>query len=132
MNSKTLIAGVIGGLALFAMGGLIYLVLAADFFASAVDKAEPAIHFIVLGEIIFGIILAYVITASNTTGVADSAKCGAITGFLFALGLAFLFAGAYEIWDLSTMLIDAVVWGVRWAVAGAAIGWYVGRGAGTE
>ena len=127
MNGKTVVAGILGGLVLFFSGGLFYVLLMSDFFATAADKAEPLFVYIILGEVFLGILLAWVLAQTGATSLADGAKSGAMVGFLFALGMGFIMYGAYNFSDLTTHLVDVVVWDVRWAVAGSVAGWYLGR-----
>ena len=129
MNTKTLIAAVAGGLTLFVTGGIFYVLLLGDFFTVDVTKDPPDLLFIAPGEIVFGCLLAWIFSRSGTSTVAGGAKDGALIGFLIALGYGLLLYGSTTIADLTLYLADAVVWAVRFAAAGAVIGWLLGRGA---
>ena len=128
MNSKTLIAAVLGGIALFVMTVLIYALLLPGFFTTSFERAETLFLYIVLGEFVFGYVIACVFSQTDTSTVADGAKVGAILGFLIFLGLNLIMYGAYEMAKLSTNLLDALVGAVQFGVAGAVVGWYLGRG----
>lgn len=129
MNTNTLIAAVIGGLTLFVTGFIIYVLLLADFFAVDVAQDPPNLLPIVLGEICFGFLLAWIFGRTGTSSVGDGARDGAIIGFMIALAYGLILFGATTIADLSYYLSDAVAWAVRYAAAGAAIGWWYGRSA---
>ncbi|GMQ82492.1 MAG: hypothetical protein BMS9Abin05_1946 [Rhodothermia bacterium] len=129
MNSKTLIAAVLGGITLFVLGWLIYGLLLADYFANSASRANPLFLYIGLGELVFGYLIAWVFTQSGTETVADGAKIGATLGFVLALGFGLLMYGTHDLVELSTNLVDALVAAVRYGVAGAVVGWYLGRGA---
>ena len=129
MNTNTLIAAVIGGLTLFVTGFIIYVLLLADFFAIDVAQDPPSLLPIVLGEICFGFLLAWVFGRTGTSSVGDGARDGAIIGFVIALAYGLILFGATTIADLPYYLSEAVAWAVRYAVAGAAIGWWYGRSA---
>jgi len=129
MNTKTLIAAAAGGLTLFVTGGLVYVLLLADFFTVEVTRESANLLYIVPGELVFGCLLAWVLSCCGASTVLDGAKYGALIGCLIALGYGLLLYGATTIADLTYHLADAVVWAVRFACAGAVIGWWYGRGA---
>ncbi len=129
MNTKMLIAAVAGGLTLFVTGGLVYVLLLADFFTVEVTRESANLLYIVPGELVFGCLLAWVLSCCGASTVLDGAKYGALIGCLIALGYGLLLYGATTIADLTYHLADAVVWAVRFACAGAVIGWWYGRGA---
>ena len=128
MNSKTLVAAVLGGIVLLVMSVLIYGFLLADYFATSVDRAEPLILYIGLGELVFGYLIVWVFSQTDTSTAADGAKAGAILGLLLFLGLNLIMYGVLEISELSTGIVDVLVGTVRFGVAGAVVGWYLGRG----
>ncbi len=129
MNTKTLIAAVAGGLTLFLTGGCVYVLLLADFFMVEVSRDPANLLYIVPGELVFGCLLAWVLSCCGASSVVDGAKYGALIGFLIALGYGLLLYGSTTIADLTYYLVDVVVWAVRFACAGAVIGWWYGRGA---
>ena len=129
MNTKMLIAGVAGGLILFVTGGLVYALLLKDFFTVDVTRESEILLFIVPGELVFGCLLAWVLSCCGASTVVDGAKYGALIGCLVALGYGLLLYGSTTIADLTYYLVDVVVWAVRFACAGAVIGWWYGRGA---
>ena len=129
MNTKMLIAAVAGGLTLFVTGGLVYVLLLADFFTVEVTRESANLLYIVPGELVFGCLLAWVLSCCGASSVVDGAKYGALIGCLIALGYGLLLYGATTIADLTYYLVDVVVWAVRFACAGAVIGWWYGRGA---
>ena len=129
MNTKMIVAAVAGGLTLFLLGGLIYVLLLADFFTVDVSRDPANLLYIVPGELVFGCLLAWVLSCYGTSTVVDGAKNGALIGFLIALGYGLIMYGTTTIADLTLYLVDSVVWAVRFACAGAVIGWWYGRGA---
>ena len=126
MNPKMLAAGVAGGLTLFVMGFVFYVLLLSDFFTTDVARDPPTLYVIVIGEVLFGILIAWVFSRSGTSTLADGAVAGAILGFLIALGFGLIMYGATTITDLTHYLADSVVYAIRWAVAGAVVGWSLG------
>ncbi len=129
MNTKMLIAAACGGLVLFLTGGLVYVLLLADYFTFEVSRESANLLYIVPGELVFGCLLAWVLSCCGASSVVDGAKYGALIGCLIALGYGLIMYGATTITDLTHYLVEAVVWAVRFACAGAVIGWWYGRGA---
>lgn len=122
MNSKTLIAGIAGGVALFAMGMLIYVFLLPDLFAVDAALAEPGFGFIVAGEIVFGLLMAMMFSRRGIRTVEGGAKNGAILGGMIALGMGLIYLGAYNFGDMQYHVAEVIAWAIRWAVAGAVVG----------
>ena len=130
MNTKMIVAGACGGLVLFLTGGLVYVLLLADYFTvEGVSRETANLLYIVPGELLFGYLLAWVLSCCGASSVVDGAKYGALIGLLIALGYGLIMYGATTITDLTHYLVEAVVWAVRFACAGAVIGWWYGRGA---
>ncbi|MDA0874932.1 MAG: hypothetical protein O3C45_07695 [Bacteroidetes bacterium] len=125
MNSKTLIGSALGGLGLFLMGGLVYMVILGDMNLWG-QTAEPALPWIIGGEIVFGYLITWVIGVSNASGVQGGAKAAAITGLIIGLAINLIMIGEGHA-EIKNGLIDTVVWPVRWGVAGAVVGWWSGR-----
>lgn len=122
MTTKTLFAGLAGGVALFGMGSLIYILLLPEFFAVASAKSSPQFLYIVLGEIAFGMMMAMVFSRTGVTTMVLGAKHGAFLGGMIALGMGLIFFGAYDFAGMDYWIGEVVAWAVRWGVAGAVIG----------
>ncbi len=126
MNTKTLVAALAGGLTLFVTGGLFYVLLLKDFFTVDVSTDTINLLFIVPGELVFGCLLGWILSRFGTSTVVDGAKNGALIGFLVALAYGLLLYGSTTMADLTYYLADAVVWAIRYACAGAVVGWLLG------
>ena len=81
------------------------------------------------GELVFGCLLAWVLSCCGASSVVDGAKYGALIGCLVALGYGLLLYGSTTIADLTYYLVDAVVLAVRFACAGPVPRRWYGRGA---
>ena len=102
MNTKMLIAAACGGLVLFLTGGLVYALLLADYFAvEGVTRDTANLLYIVPGELVFGCLLAWVLSCCGASSVVDGAKYGALIGCLVALGYGLLLYGSTTIADLT-------------------------------
>jgi hypothetical protein len=130
--TKFILASLIGGVVLFLLGGLFYAVLFMDYFnavaAPGVYKAEPVMWSILIGELFAGAFLSLIFTrwASIKTFVTGL-KNGALIGIILGLGMGFTFYGAANMYDIPSMLFDAVLGAIRFGIAGGFIGWFLGR-----
>ncbi|MEO6132657.1 MAG: hypothetical protein ABIQ02_12475, partial [Saprospiraceae bacterium] len=103
MNNKFLVGGLIGGVACFLLGYLIYVLALGDTMAAnampGVNKTMEEFNwpFIVLGNLASGFLLSYVMTKSNTSGFGPGATMGAIIGLLVAMGFDFIMYGTSNI-----------------------------------
>jgi len=125
MDTKTIVGSVLGGLALFAMGYLMYMVLLVD--VITFRGGEPDLMYIIIGEVVFGYLIVWTAGVTGANNPAGGAKAGAIMGLIVALGTNMIAMGEGGGASLTESLIDVAVWAVRWGVAGAVVGWWLGR-----
>ncbi len=123
MNSKTIIGSLLGFAGLFGSGYILYMYVLGGILMVPED---PDFMYIILGEIVFGYLIATTLSASGAKNPADGAKAAALLGFVIALAAGLIDVGA-EAGDLMNNIIDAVVWGVRWGIGGAIVGWWLGK-----
>jgi hypothetical protein len=128
LNVKQLLTGtVVGGMAMLALGYLLWDVVLAALFVEWSEGDETNWWWVAAGTLVMGLVLSLWLWRSGVTGWLDGAKNGASLGFLIWLGVNILFYG----WDggvLRLHLIDAVIEGIRWGGAGAVVGLVIGRG----
>lgn len=136
MNTKTMISGVLGGVAYFILGFLIYGVLLKDSMsgmegtATGVMRAESEMIWwaLILGNLSYGMALAYVLgNWSGVTTFMGGAKAGAMVALLFAAGYNFIYYGTTNIMELNGVCMDLVIQTLMGAVGGGVIGWWLGR-----
>ena len=136
MNSKTFLIGIAGGIIVFLAGFLIYGILLMGFFGSSMSsypgllKEPMEIWAIGIGNIIWGILLAYFLSTVKVESGIQGAVHGASLFFLFGLGANFVFYGQYNLMPLSLALVDALCMALLGGVSGAAIGWLLNRNPG--
>lgn len=127
------IGALVGGLVLFALGYLIYVVLMptpewaqGSAFALA-SKAAPNLPPIIVAEILFGLLLTCTLLKSgDINAVGSAAKAGAAIGGIIALAYSLLIFGTTEMISMQGVLLETVIWVVRWAVAGAVLSMVLG------
>lgn len=129
-----MIASLIGGIVSFIAGFLIYSVLLGSFFAShsiapaGVMKAEPDFIFLFLGNLAYGILIAYIFVQwAGIKTVATGAKAAATIGLLVAASWDFIQYGLSNTMDMTGLMVDIIASIIMSAIVGAAIGAYLGR-----
>ncbi|HLF45881.1 MAG TPA: hypothetical protein VI548_05625 [Chitinophagaceae bacterium] len=135
-TNKFLIGGIIGGIANFLLGWLVWGMLLMNFLkenmgtATGVMKAENEMVWwaLIVGNLFWGFVLSYVLNKSGTSGVGGGATTGAMLGFLIAGGFDFTMLGTANIMTLNGVLVDIVASIVVSAIVGGVIGWYLGMG----
>lgn len=136
MNTKTLIAAIIGGISSFLLGWLFYGILCKDAFASMSGSAtgvmradsEMVYWALILGNLVIGYMVAFIFStwAGINTFVAG-AKAGAVIGFLFTLGFDMVTYATSNISTLNGALLDVAVSTVMWTISSGLVAWWLGR-----
>lgn len=138
MNSKTFLIGIAGGIVVFFTGFLIYGILLMDFFGAntgsypGLIKEPMEIWAVGVGNLIWGILLAYFLNIGKIESGIQGAVQGALLFFLFSLGTNFVFFGQYNLMPLSLSLVDSLCMAILGGVSGALIGWLLGRKSGNK
>lgn len=132
-SNRFVLAALVGGVVVFLAGGLLYGVLTLSFFeanqgsAVGVMKDTPDYLYLVLGQVVLGVLLAVVIDKwARVGGVANGLKIGAIVGLLMGLGVDLTMYGVTNISNLTATLVDPLILAVQMACAGGAIGAVLG------
>lgn len=122
---KNKVLAIIGGtVALFGLGYLIYVVLGFDF----QDQSKLDLPMIILMEVLYAAFIVIIFSRwANIKSFGAGAQAGLIIG-AFIGGCSILHSYATtELTDLTRVISAAVTFGIRFAVAGGVIGWFLGR-----
>lgn len=125
-TNKILFGGIVAAVAFFLLGWLIYGILLMDFMQSNSDqslmKAEEDMVWwaMILSNLASGFLLAIILNWSNAKTCTDGMKIGAIIGLLmaFAIDLSF-YSMSNMFYSFTPVLVDTLVYGFLWAIAGA-------------
>lgn len=135
MKTKTLLAGLVGGVTYFAMGFIIFgLVLGEDFMKnnfSCTRASEDMVWWaMIASQILSGLLLAMVFDWSNTSGFMKGLVRATIFGIVYWLAVDLGFYSMYDIYinGLTTVAIDVFTGVAMIAVTGGVVGWMLGRG----
>ena len=131
MNTKNfLIGGIVGGVAYFLLGWLIYGNLLMNFFrehpgaATNVERPEDQMVWwaLILGNVLFGFVLSYIFAKSGVATLANGLITGGIVGFLICSAMQLTMYGTTYINSKQAMAADIAAFTVMSAIVGAIIG----------
>ena len=132
-TNKILLGGVAGGVALFLLGWVIYGILLMDFASTNYNQCmnRPNMDMIwwalILSNLAFGFLLAFIFSRTGTTGFVGGAKLGAIIGILLSVSIDL---GYYSMTTMyvrpSAILVDVAAYIIYIALAGAVVAWVMG------
>lgn len=134
MNNKVLVGGLIGGVAFFLLGYLVYgMALNSMMAENTMEGLQRPMEefqwlFLGLGNLAFGFLAAYVLNKAGANSASEGAGVGAMVGFLLALAIDFTWYGTSNAMTLTGVFVDIVASTVLFAVVGAIVGWWYGRG----
>lgn len=135
MNNRVLVAGLIGGIAFFFLGYLMYALLLAEPLAantmSGAGRPDDDIQFVylVIGNLAFGFLFAYILDKPNVRTAGSGGTMGLIIGLLTGIGVDMAMYGTtYYYTSLTGVLYDVIAITVMSAIVGALLGWWYGRG----
>ena len=135
MDAKRFVTGtVVGGVTLCAVGFLVYgLALANAYPATVIDREEPLLLWLFLAQFVWAALLTVILSkwpggSTVTGGVTAAAVVGLLVSTAFGLGFYAMTTLPTSVMSFVDPLLGAVVFGI----AGAAIGWTLGRGAPTQ
>ena len=130
---NNVIAVLAGTVALFGLGYLIYVVLGYHAHngpgVEAIAADNLNIPTIILMEVLYATFVTMIFSKwAQIKTFATGAKAGFIIGlFLGGLPVLELFSTTTGITDITGVLIGAITFAIRFAVAGGVIGWCLGR-----
>ena len=134
MNNRVLVGGLIGGVCFFVLGFLVYGMAMADTMEANMlpnlnrPQAEFQWAFLILSNLAFGFMVAYILDKANAAGFSSGATIGAIVGFLLGLGINGALYATTFYWNSPTgLFIDTIVTAIIGAIVGGVVGWYYGR-----
>ncbi|MBK6700875.1 MAG: hypothetical protein IPG55_13505 [Saprospiraceae bacterium] len=132
-NNKTLIGGLAGGVAFFLLGWLIYGILLMDYYAANTNQCamrpmtDMVMWAMIVSNLAAGLLVATILSWSNTSGMMAGAKIGAIVGLLVAVWMDFNFYSMSTMYSgLNPIFVDILVSAVYFALGGGIIAWVMG------
>lgn len=135
MNTKTLLAGLVGGVAAFFLGWLLYGMVLMSFMAehsnTSVMRAEADMVWwaLILSNLLWGLSLALILSWANVSDFMGGMTKGAIFGLVLTLGWDLsLYSMSTWFTDTTGLIVDVIGGTIMTTVIGGVVGWMLGRG----
>ena len=125
MSQKFLLGGIVAGIVFFLLGWVFFGMLFKDTFPQPKEMVWWAL---ILGNLLLGFAVAYIIGKAGASSAGSGAMIGFIVGLLLSVGVTLIdhYAVNNEHWDSKTMAENIVSLTVMWTIAAAAAAWVRG------
>jgi len=128
MNAKRLVIGMLfGGIVIYALGYLIFILAFGSFYAANVGSAtgvtrDPEIVWAVfVGSCAYATLITLMIGTGAGVTTSEAMKRGGVVGFLLWVTADFIIYGSTNVPNLTRTAVDPVLELVRGAISGAII-----------
>jgi len=128
---KFLVGGIVGGIAFFLLGFLVFGTLLVDFMNSHSNSTTGAFRAdtdiiwwsMVVGNLAYGFLFSYVIGKAGAYSVAAGFKTGAVTAFLYYVAMNCITYALMNLSDTTLLAVDIAAGTIVGGIVGAIIGW---------
>lgn len=138
MNSKVLLAALIGAVASFIAGFIVFGFILGNYMAAGIapglmktaeEMSGASYVFIFLASFVSSLLIAYIFDSwANIRTLQGGLRAGALIGLLMALSVDLgLYATTHMFSGLGKVIVDVLASTLVTASGGAAIGWWLGR-----
>lgn len=130
---KLAIGGIVGGILFFLLGWLIYGMLLMDFMknhpgvVSGYNKAEPDMLYLAIGNLISGLLMAYIFTRAGVNTLMSGLITGLVVGLLMATSMDCIMYATTNLVSKNMMMADVLASTAMSAVTGAVVGLVLGK-----
>ncbi|MCU0454916.1 MAG: hypothetical protein MUE74_01340 [Bacteroidales bacterium] len=128
MALKILRGTILGGIAYFLLGWLVYGVLLMDFFSARINQCankpdgEMIWWAMIVSNLALALLLTLILNWKKAAGIVDGLVTGAIFGALFTIMMDFSFWSMTTMYgSISTILVEIVVSAALYGVIGMVI-----------
>ena len=137
MNSKTIIAAVVGAIASFLLGWVVWGMLLMDYFKSntvqyegmMLGENEMKLWAIFISNLASSWLFAWLFSRMNIKTLAGGFQTGAIINFIWALSIDMMFYSMMNWYANSTIIVvDVIVNAIFGGIIGAIIALVLGKG----
>ena len=132
-TQKLLVGTIVGWVVLFFLGYLIFGILMADFYranagtATGVEKMPLNLVAIGIGQLAAAGALTLILSWVGVRSIVQGAMMGGVVGLLFFLGVDLTTFGSTNTSTLKVTLVEPVIIGILYAIAGGAIAAVAGK-----
>ena len=132
-TQKLLVGTIVGWVVLFFLGYLVFGILMADFYrantgtATGVEKMPLNLLAIGIGQLASAGALTLILSWVGVRSIGQGATMAGVVGLLFFLGVDLTTFGSTNTSTLKVTLVEPVIIGILYAIAGGAIAAVAGR-----
>lgn len=140
-TNKFLVGGIIGGVANFLLGWLVWGMLLMNFMKEHTTELGKAVMrkdangedtmilwALIAGNLLWGLVLSYVLNKAGSNSASAGASTGAVIGLLVSAAYNCFFYAFMDMGDMTGMAVDIIANTVVSGIVGGVIGWYLGMG----
>ena len=136
-TNKFLIGGIIGGIANFLLGWLVWGTLLMSFMKEHTTEAGKAVMradenmiwwALIAANLLLGFLISYILNKAGVMSAGAGAAIGAVVGLLMSAAINLFNYAFMDLGDTTAMVVDVLASTVVTAIVGAIIGWFNGRG----
>lgn len=137
MNSKVLIAAIVGGIFYFLLGWLVFGILLADSMESGMNENMKLImrdmdSYVIwafgVSNFVYALLLALIFDRFGAKTFMKGATNGAWIGLLISLCMDFGWYAQTTIYEMNMIGMDALFSLIMGALVGGVVGWMLGMG----
>jgi hypothetical protein len=136
-TNKFLLGGIIGGIASFLLGWLVWGTLLMNFMkensnqtSGVFRSADEMVWWaLIAGNLAMGFLLSFVLNKAKINTAGGGAFTGAAVGLFTAIGVDCMMYAQVYLFNAKAMAVDVAASVIVSAIVGATIGWFNGRGA---
>ena len=135
-TNKFVVGGIIGGVANFLLGWLVWGMLLMNFMKEHTTEVGKAVMrpddniiwwALIAGNLLWGFVLSYVLNKSGSNSLSSGATTGAVLSLLVAASYNCFIYAFQNISDSTSMVVDIIANLIVGGIVGGIIGWYLGR-----
>ncbi len=136
-TNKFLIGGILGGIANFLLGWLVWGTLLMSFMKEHTSMAGKAVMraddqmiwwALIVANLLLGFLLSYILNKAGVMSAGAGASMGAVIGLLMSAAINCFNYAFMDMGDMTGMGVDIIASIVVTGIVGGVIGWYLGMG----
>jgi len=136
-TNKFLVGGIIGGIANFLLGWLVWGTLLMNFMKEHTSEAGKAVMraddqmilwALIAANLLLGFLLSYILNKAGVRSAGAGASTGAVAGLLISASMNCFNYAFMTMSDTTAMGVDIIASAVVSGIVGGIIGWYLGMG----
>ena len=134
MNTKNLVGTLLTTILIFGLGFLIFMTLLGQYFSEnmiqypGLFRTEPEYVSLILTCLSYACLLTYVFSSAGIAGLQKGFIAGAVIGLLVQVNVDSYLYSQMHLMGKKLILIDVALNALMSGIAGAFLGWWMGRG----